>query len=122
MHDAEMSHTVEILKSVLNEKDSLCVNGTNYVRFNYDTDVHKHINNGTNYVVEFPDTKTHINVVCTFKAMAYCDMKIISKYIDGVQDHGDDEYLFSYTYKDVDKINFNSFAYKEKCFLYMQSV
>lgn len=121
MHDTEMSHTVEILKSVLNEKDSLCINGSNYVRFNYHTDVYKHINNGTNYLVELPDAKTYINVVCTFKETAYCDMKIISKFIDGVQVHGDDDFSFSYWYEDVDKINFTSFAYKETCFLYKSS-
>lgn len=121
MHDTEMSHAVEILKSILNEKDTICMNGTTYVRFNYDADVHKHIKTGTNYLVELPDTKTYINVICTFKAIAYCDMKIISKFIDGVQDHDDDDHLFSYMYTDIDKINFTSFAYKEKCFLYKLS-
>jgi hypothetical protein len=121
MHDTGMSHTVEILKSVLNEKDFLCINASNYVRFNYDADVHKHVKTGTNYLVELPDTKTYINVVCIFKETAYCDMKIISKFIDGVQDHADDDFSFSYWYEDVDKINFTSFAYKETCFLYKSS-
>jgi hypothetical protein len=94
------------------------VDGLNYVKCNDNNDVEKHIYLGKKYLFEFPETNRFVSVICSFKGINACDMKIISTFVYDIKIEDDDEYTFSYNYTDFDKINFTSFSFKEPCVLY----
>ena len=95
------------------------IDSSNYIVCNYDDSVERFIVNDKKYLFEFPDSNRFVSTVCAFKAIRACDMKIISTYVNGTEVPEDDEYTFSYVYADLDKINFTSFSYKERCIIYM---
>ena len=90
-----------------------------YIKCNHNKDVENCIVLGKRYLFEFPETNRIIIVVCSFKGVNACDMKIISSFVNEIKLHDDDDYIFKYNYTDVDKIHFTSFSYKESCVLYM---
>jgi hypothetical protein len=93
--------------------------GINMVQCNKSKDVYKFIKTGTRYVIELPDTKRILNVLCTGAAIRAADMRIKSEYIDGKKNPDEEEYTFSYQYENFDSINYTSFAYREKCIVYI---
>jgi hypothetical protein len=113
------SAPIQIINPNFETKRFDFVDGSNYVKCNHSKDVEHHIYLGKKYLFEFPESNRFVNVVCTFKAMRACDMKIISTFVDGIKVDDDEEYTFSYCYDDFYKIHFTSFSYKEPCVLYM---
>jgi len=70
-------------------------------------------------VIELPDSKTILNVECTYAAIRAADMKIKSVYVNDKEKVDDQEYIISYQYEHFDSINYTSFAYREKCIVYI---
>jgi hypothetical protein len=95
------------------------VHGINMIQCNKSSDVYKFIRKGKKYVIELPDTKTILNVVCTSAAIAAADMKINSVYVNGNCDPEFEEHTFSYQYEHFDSIHYTSFSYREKCIVYI---
>jgi len=91
----------------------------NTIRCNYNRNISNFIKVGYKYVIELPDTKEILNVVCTAKGNNTANMVIKSMMKDGVIDTENDDYTISYQYEKFDTINFTSFAYRENCILYM---
>lgn len=94
-------------------------NPSQMVRCNKSSCVYKFINTGKNYVIELPDTKTILNVKCTFAGFRAADMKIITAFVDGKQDHDSETCTFSYEYEHFEHVHYTSFAYREKCIVYI---
>jgi len=113
------SAPIQIINPNFETKHFAFVDGSNYVKCNHNKNVEHHIYMGKKYLFEFPESNRFVNVVCTFKAIRGCDMKIISTFVDGIKVDDDEEYTFGYFYDDFDKIHFTSFSYKEPCVLYM---
>lgn len=109
----------EITNPQFDSKTSVLMDGKNMVRCNKSSDVYKHIKTGKKYVIEFPDTKTILNVECTYAAIRAADMKIISAFVDGKPDHDSEDCSISYQYEPFDSMNYTSFAYREKCIVYI---
>jgi hypothetical protein len=95
------------------------MSGINMIRCNKSCDVYKFINTGKKYVIELPDSKTILNVECTYAAMRAADMKINSVYVNDELKVDDEDYSISYQYEHFDSINYTSFAYREKCIIYI---
>jgi hypothetical protein len=95
------------------------VAGVNMVRCNKSSDVYRFIKAGTKYVIELPDTKKILNVLCTGAGFRAADMRIKSEFINGKINPDEEEYTFSYEYDSFDSIHYTSFAYKEKCIVYI---
>jgi hypothetical protein len=95
------------------------MDGRNIVQCNKSKDVIKFIKTGKKYVIELPDSKRILNVICSYAAMRAADMTIKSEYIDGKKNPDEEEYTISYQYEHFDSINYDSFAYREKCIVYM---
>lgn len=93
--------------------------GKNMVKCNKSSNVYKFIKTGNKYVIELPDTKRILNVECTYAAFRAADMRIKSDYIDGKKNPDEEEYTFSYQYDKYDSIHYTSFAYREKCNVYI---
>jgi hypothetical protein len=93
--------------------------GTNMVRCNKAGNVHNFIKTGKKYVIELPDTKTILNVQCTYAAIRAADMRIITAFINGKRDHDSEDCTISYQYEHFDSIHYTSFAYREKCNVYI---
>lgn len=114
-----MTEILEITNSHFNNKTCSHMNGKNMVQCNKNSDVFKFIKTGGKYVIELPDTKTILNVECTFAAIRAADMEIISAFVNGVQNYNYDNCTISYQYDKFDSIHYNSFAYREKCIVYI---
>jgi hypothetical protein len=95
------------------------VGGINMVKCNKSREVYKYIKVGRYYVIELPDTKTILNVVCKFSALNSADMTIQSAYVNAKRDSEFDDYTVSYQYDEYDSIHYTSFNYREKCNLYV---
>jgi len=89
-----------------------------YVLINKSPNVKKYIKHGNDYILELPETKTHLILHCTFAAINACDMVIKSVFKDGKEIIDDEEYTISYNYSNYDTIYYRSFSYKENCLLY----
>jgi hypothetical protein len=114
-----MSAIQEITNPQFNSNSNHFMHGKNMIQCNKNSDVYKFIKSGKKYVIELPDTKTIINVQCTFAALRAADMKIISEFVDGKQNRDNENSTFSYYYENFDNIYYTSFAYREKCVLYI---
>jgi hypothetical protein len=95
------------------------VSGKNMVQCNKSSNVYKFIKTGKRYMIELPDTNTILNVECTFAAIRAADMRIKSVFVNGKKDPDEEEYTFSYQYDQFDSIHYTSFAYREKCIVYI---
>lgn len=95
------------------------VAGINMVQCNKSRDVVNFIKTGKRYVIELPDTKTILNVQCTYAAIKAADMKIITAFINGKRDHDSEDCTISYRYEHFDSIHYTSFGYREKCIVYI---
>jgi hypothetical protein len=93
--------------------------GINMVKCNKMEDVYNFIKTGKKYVIELPDTKTILNVQCTYAAIKAADMKIITAFINGKRDHDSEDCTISYRYEHFDSIHYTSFSYREKCNVYI---
>ena len=109
----------DITNPQFDSKTCVLMDGKNMVRCNKSTDVYKFIKTGKRYVIELPDTKRILNVVCTGNGIRAADMRIKSEYIDGKKNPDEEDYTFSYQYDNFDSINYTSFAYREKCIVYI---
>jgi hypothetical protein len=109
----------EILNPNVKEVFTPIMEGTNLVQCNKSRDVSKFIKTGKKYVIELPDSNSILNVECTYAAINAADMKIKSVFINGEKDLDDEEYMFSYRYEHFDEIHYSSFAYREKCNIYI---
>jgi hypothetical protein len=114
-----MSEKQEIINPYFTEVFVPSVLGKNMVRCNKNADVYKFIKTGKKYVIELPDSKRILNVECTYSAVRAADMTIKSEYIDGKKNPDEEEYTFSYQYDQYDSIHYTSFAYREKCNVYI---
>jgi hypothetical protein len=114
-----MSTDQEIVNPQFSEAFVPEISGKNMVRCNKSSDVYKFIKTGKRYVIELPATKTILNVECTFAAIRAADMKIKSVFVNGKKSDDDEEYTFSYQYEQFDSIYYTSFAYREKCIVYI---
>jgi hypothetical protein len=95
------------------------VAGTNMVQCNKSRDVENFIKTGKRYVIELPDTKTILNVQCTYAAIRAADMQIITAFINGKRDQDSEDSSISYQYENFDSIHYTSFGYREKCIVYI---
>jgi hypothetical protein len=93
--------------------------GKNMIRCNNSSDVYKFIRTGKKYVIELPDTKTIINVKCTFAAIRAADMQIESVFVNSEKKLDDEDCTFSYQYEHFDSVHYSSFGYREKCIVYI---
>ena len=109
----------EITNPQFDSKTNVLIEGKNMIQCNKSSDVYKHIKTGKRYVIELPDTKTILNVECTYAAIRAADMKITSAFVDGKPDYGIKDCTVSYQYEPFDSMNYSSFAYREKCIVYM---
>ena len=114
-----MSAVQEITNPDFNSKSCPLMYGKNMVQCNKSGDVYQFIKTGKTYVIELPDTKTILNVQCTYAAIRAADMKIVSAFVDGKQDHDSEDCTFSYNYEHFDSVHYTSFAYREKCIVYI---
>jgi hypothetical protein len=112
------NETLEILNPKINARYYDFLDGNNYVRRNQSSDVSKHINTGYKYVLEFPRSKRFVNVLCISCENNSCHFKILSTFIDGVQNFDDDNYILPYIYENFDKIYYSSLVDREYCVLY----
>ena len=92
---------------------------TNMICCNNSINVRKFMKVGTKYIIELPETKTTLNVVCTFIAFRACSMKIISIMQNGKPVLAFTDCTINYEYDHFDSIHFNSFAYREHCIIYV---
>jgi hypothetical protein len=95
------------------------IRGKNMIQCNKSSDVYKFIKTGKKYVIELPYSKTILNVECTYAAIRAATMKINSVYVNDELKVDDEEYSISYQYEHFDSINYTSFAYREKCIVYI---
>jgi len=109
----------EIVNPNFTSKTCVLMDGKNMVQCNKSADVYKFIRTGTNYVIELPETKTIINVKCTFAAIRAADMKIESVFVNSEKKFDDEDYTFSYQYEHFDSVHYTSFGYREKCIVYI---
>jgi hypothetical protein len=93
--------------------------GKNMVKCNKSGEVRKFIQTGKRYVIELPDTKTILNVVCTGTGINAADMRIKLAFVNAKRDLDDEEYTFSYQYEHFDSVHYTSFGYREKCIVYI---
>jgi hypothetical protein len=114
-----MTDQQEIVNPDFVSKTSSFMECKNMVRCNKSANVYKFIKTGKNYVIEFPNTNTILNVTCTFAAIRAADMKIITAYVDGKRDCDSEDCTVSYQYENFDQMHYTSFAYREKCIVYM---
>jgi len=114
-----MAEQQEIINPDFTEVFVPAMAGINMVRCNKSTDVYKFIKTGKRYVIELPDTKTILNVECTYSAVRAADMKIRSVFINSKRDKDSDGCTISYQYEHFDTINYTSFTYREKCIVYV---
>jgi len=109
----------EIINPDFTSKEYSFINEKNMIRCNKNSDVYKFIRTGRKYVIELPDTQTILNVECAYAAILAADMKIISSFVNGNQDHDSKGFAFSYNYENFDSIHYTSFTYREKCIVYI---
>ena len=109
----------EIVNPDFTSKSCVLMKGKNMVKCNKSDDVYKYIKTGTKYVIELPDTKTILNVKCTYAAIRAADMKIESVFVNAEKKLDDEDYTFSYQYENFDSIHYTSFSYREKCIVYI---
>jgi hypothetical protein len=114
-----MSEQTEIINPFYTETFIPAISGINMVRCNKSSDVYKFIKTGTNYVIELPDSKTILNVRCTYAAIRAADMQIRSAFINAKRDKDSDGCTISYQYEHFDTINYSSLSYREKCIVYV---
>jgi len=114
-----MSEQQEIINPDFQSTQVSMMSGKNMIQCNKSNNVYQFIKTGKRYVIELPDTKTILNVECTYAAIRAADMKIKSVFIDGKKDDDDEEYTISYQYENFDSIHYSSFAYREKCIVYI---
>ena len=115
-----MSQQLEIINP--GEFTKICIPeamGINMVRCNKGTDVYNFIKTGKRYVIELPDTKKILNVLCTGKGIRAADMRIKSEFTNGKKNPDEEEYTFSYQYEHFDSVHYTSFDYREKCIVYI---
>jgi hypothetical protein len=93
--------------------------GINMVQCNKNKDVSKFIKVGKKYVIELPSIKTILNVECTYVALAAADMRIKSAFVNNTRSSVDEDYTISYQYEHFDSMHYSSFAYREKCIVYI---
>jgi hypothetical protein len=91
----------------------------NALKCNYSRDVDHVIHVGVKYVIEFPDAKEIINVVCDHKLEGVSYFKILSHFIHKSEINEDVGYHISYPHDSFDAIYFESFDYKQNCNLYV---
>jgi hypothetical protein len=109
----------EIINPNFTPVSNKIIKGINMIQCNKSSDVYKFIRKGKKYVIELPESKTILNVECTYSAIKEADMKINSVYINDNCDSEFDEYIFSYQYENFDSIHYTSFSYREKCIVYI---
>jgi hypothetical protein len=114
-----MSEQTEIINPVYTEIFIPAVAGINMVQCNKSSDVYKFIKTGTKYVIELPDSKTILNVECTYAAIRAADMQIRSVFINAKRDRDSDGCTISYQYENFDSIHYTSLSYREKCIVYV---
>jgi hypothetical protein len=114
-----MTEPQEIVNPNFITKTCEFMNGKNMLQCNKSSSTYKFIKTGKKYVIELPDTKTILNVECTFAAIRAADMKIISAFVDGKRDYDSETCTFSYQYENFDSVNYTSFKYREKCIVYV---
>jgi hypothetical protein len=93
--------------------------GINMLECNKSSDVYKFIHTGKRYVIELPDSKTILNVECTYAAIRSADMKINSVFINAKKDRENQKTTVSYQYEHFDSIHYSSMDYREKCIVYI---
>jgi hypothetical protein len=88
------------------------------VQCNNNTSVYNSMTTGKKYVIELPDIKTVLLVICDYAAIRAADIRVITEIIDGVIGQDDAGYYISYQYDNFDSINFTSFTRRDKCIIY----
>jgi len=114
-----MTEPQEIINPNFNAKTCSLKEGQNMVQCNKSSAVYKFIKTGKKYVIELPDTKTILNVECTFAAIRAADMQIITAFVDGKRDHDSEDCTFSYQYENFASVHYSSFKHREKCIVYI---
>jgi len=112
------TQVLEILNPKVDARYYDFLDGKNYIRRNQNSDVVKYIKTGYKYVLEFPHSKRFVNVLCISCENISCHFKILSTFIDGVQNIDDDDYTLPYIYENFDKIYYSSLVDREYCILY----
>jgi hypothetical protein len=109
----------EIINPDFNSKTCIFIDGKNMVQCNKSSETYKFIKTGKNYVIELPNTKTILNVKCSYAAVRAADMEIVTAYVDGKRDQNSEDCTISYKYENFASINYTSFSYSEKCIIYI---
>lgn len=112
-------NTLQVINLEVDNEVNKFMNCVNIVRCNISVSVENFINLNCKYVIELPDTKEILNVICTGKGTRGADMRIKSMMKNGIIDTEFDEYTISYQYEYFDSIHFTSFSYREKCIVYI---
>jgi hypothetical protein len=113
-----INDALEILNPKIDARYCDFLDGNNYIRRNQTSDVMKYIRIGYKYVLEFPHSNRFVNVLCISCENISCHFKILSTFVDGVQNFDDDDYILPYIYENFDKIYYSSIVDKEYCVLY----
>jgi len=114
-----MAAVQEITNPDFTSKTSELMDLKNLVQCNKKSNTYKFIKTGKKYVIELPDTKTILNVKCTYAALAAADMYIISAYVDGKRDSSSETCTISYQYSHFESIHYSSFSDRENCNIYI---
>ena len=102
-----MAAVQEITNPDFTSKTSELMDLKNLVQCNKKSNTYKFIKTGKKYVIELPDTKTILNVKCTYAALAAADMYIISAYVDGKRDSSSETCTISYQYSHFESIHYS---------------
>ena len=114
-----MAAVQEIINPDFNSRKSVLIHGKNMIECNKSRGVSKFIKTGQKYVIELPDSKTILNMECTYAAIRAADMTIVTAFVNGQRDYSSEDCTISYQYENFDSIHYTSFNYREKCIVYM---
>ena len=109
---------LQIINPLFETIEDNFTDSTNIICINNSSNVRKFMKVGTKYTIELPQTKTTLNVVCTFIAFRASSMKIMSIMQNDEPVLAFTDCTINYEYAHFDSIHFRSFAYRENCIMY----
>lgn len=90
------------------------------IKINNSENVYYYINKGENYIMHLTESDTLLYLLCSFRGLRACDMKIIKCIQNNKNDSTSLDHTFSYQYENYNAVHYTSFKYREKCDLYKE--
>lgn len=113
------TNIVQSLNTITSNQDNI-IYLNNIYQININKNIKNYFRKDALFYFYLPNKNIILYVKCYYAAINAADMEIIYTIKNNIIDESTSGFFLSYNYENFDTINYTSFAYKEKCLIFIE--